>query len=348
MNNKIFLTLSLAILCAASCNKVPTEPESPDVTGFYVLNNGSWGNNDATLGIYDSVSKTLAGSAFSQVNGQKLGDLGQDMLKVGQHIYISVNGSKTIFVTDEDLKIVRSVTASEGGVTLSPRCLTSGGGKVYVTYYDGYLGEIDPETYAVRTVAVGPNPDGCAYLGGKVYTADSGGYLYPAYNNTVSVVDCATFKVEKTITVNVNPALVKACEGKVYVLSYGDYGMNPSMVQCIDAATGAVSDTGYDSPSSIDLCGDKLYVLCAGYDEQWNVKPGSVYVHDAGSNTRRGEFIKDGTQLSNSYSISAAGGYVFIGCSDYVNSGDIYVIDAETGRLYDKFDSQGINPQKVI
>ena len=96
------------------------------------------------------------------------------------------------------------------------------------------------------------------------------------------------------------------------------------------------------------LSRNMLYVLCAGYDENWNVKPGSVFVHDAARNTRIGELITDGTALNDSYSISATNEFIFIGCSNYVNFGDIFVISVSDGKLFDKFDSQGINPQRVI
>lgn len=348
MKHSILFSFAFLTLAAVSCDRVNNDPEVPEATGYYVLNNGSWGNNDSNIAVYDPETKAVTASAFSAANGVGLGDLGQDIMRVGDHIYIAVNGSQTVFVTDSDLKVIKAVTASEGGVTLSPRCLTCGGGKVYVTYYDGYLGEIDPETFAVRVTPVGPNPDGCAYLNGKVYVANSGGYLYPVYNNTASVVDCASFKEVSTITVNDNPALVKACGTKVYVSSFGNYATTAPMIQCIDTVTGSVTDTGYDSPSSMDICGDMLYVLCAGYDENWNVKPGSVFVHDAARNTRVGELITDGTALNDSYSISATNEFIFIGCSNYVNFGDIFVIGVSDGKLYDKFDSQGINPQRVI
>jgi hypothetical protein len=65
------------------------------------------------------------------------------------------------------------------------------------------------------------------------------------------------------------------------------------------------------------------------------------------TNKTLGTFVTDGTTLPNAYSISAtADGYVYVGCSDYVNTGDVYVFTPE-GKLHDKFDSQGMNPLKV-
>ena len=65
------------------------------------------------------------------------------------------------------------------------------------------------------------------------------------------------------------------------------------------------------------------------------------------ANKSLGAFVTDGTLLPNAYSISVArDGYVYVGCSDYVNTGDVYVFTSD-GKLHDKFDSQGLNPLKA-
>ena len=57
-----------------------------------------------------------------------------------------------------------------------------------------------------------------------------------------------------------------------------------------------------------------------------------------------GAFVTDGTILPKAYSISAASdGYIYVGCSDYVTTGDVYVLTS-SGTFHDKFDSQGLNP----
>jgi hypothetical protein len=88
----------------------------------------------------------------------------------------------------------------------------------------------------------------------------------------------------------------------------------------------------------------KLYILCGGYDEQWNPLPGRVFVHGESSLP----FVNDDTTFPNAYSISAtADGYICIGCSDYTNTGDVYIMNPD-GTLKTKFDSQGLNPIAVI
>ena len=69
--------------------------------------------------------------------------------------------------------------------------------------------------------------------------------------------------------------------------------------------------------------------------------------YNAADGKRIGEFVTDGTSLPKAYSLSATDDFVWVGCSDYKNNGDMYVFTKD-GNLYDKFDTQGINPIKVV
>ena len=346
--NRLILALGLCVaLC--SCDSSSKDDVTPVSSGTYILNNGNWGSNDSNIGIYSPSDKTFAADAFLAVNGQALGDLGQDITGLGEDIYIAVNGSQTIFVTDTDLKIRKQINAEKDGARLSPRYFATSGSKVYVTYYEGFIGEIAGDC-SVRLCAVGPNPEGMAVAGGNLYVANSGGMAYPAYNNTLSIVSISSFTEISTIEVNVNPAKVEASSDGtyVYVSSFGNYADVPAKLQVIAVEGGGVTDLDYASVSAIAKGpGDVLYILCGGYDENWNPLPGTVYKHDMKTNKPLGAFVTDGTVMQNAYSISVArDGYVYVGCSDYVNTGDAYVFTPD-GKLHDKFDSQGLNPLKA-
>ena len=346
--NKIIPAL---VLCLAlySCDNSSKDDVTPVSSGTYILNNGNWGSNDSNIGIYNPSDKTFTADAFRTVNGQNLGDLGQDITGLGNDIYIAVNGSQTIFVTDTDLKIKQQINADKDGARLSPRYFATSGSKVYVTYYEGFVGEISAD-YSVKLCTVGPNPEGLAVAGSNLYVANSGGMAYPEYNNTVSVVSISSFTESSVIEVNVNPAKVEASSdgAYVYVSSFGNYADVPARLQVITTADGKVSDLDYSSVSAIAKDkNDVLYILCGGYDENWNPLPGTVYKHDMKNNKALGAFVTDDTTMPNAYSISATSdGYVYVGCSDYKNTGDVYVFTSE-GKHHDKFDSQGLNPLKA-
>ena len=345
-----FLAAAAALVLTASCHREdPAEPV-PSLKGLLVLNNGNWGSNDASLTLFDPGKGTATGNMFYSANNQKLGDTGQDILNFGNELYIAVSGSKVVFVTDLELKIQAVVEASEKGAKLQPRSLAYSGGKVYVTYYEGFLGEIDPNTHSVRTTKVGPNPEGLAYAGGKLYVANSGGALYESgYNNTVSVVDAASFKEVSTITVNCNPQSVVAnSDGTlVYVSSWGNYADLQPKLQVINTATSKVSDTDYSDVKSIAMSKeDVMIVVTGGYDANWNIS-GTLWKHNAKTNSKAGKFTD--AVISPYYSLSAdpKTGSVFAGTSDYKTNGDVYYFDT-SGKQLAKFDSQGLNPLKCI
>lgn len=348
-NFKMILAIGLAVVFC-SCDNTSKDNIVPVSSGTYILNNGNWGGNDSNIGTYDTSDKTYAADAFKVSNSRNLGDLGQDIIGLGEDIYIAVNGSQIIFVTDADLKIKQEIIADNEGTRLSPRYFTTSADKVYVTYYEGYVGEISSD-HSVKLCPVGPNPEGVAVAGENIYVANSGGMAYPAYNNTLSVVSTSTFTEIKTIEVNVNPTKVEASSDGtyVYVSSFGNYADVPAGLQVISTSDGKVSNMDYAHVSTIAKgIDDVLYILCGGYDEYWNPLPGVVYKHDMKTNMPLGVFVTDGTTLPEAYSISATSdGYVYVGCSDYQTTGDVYVFTPD-GRLHDKFDSQGLNPLKAF
>ena len=345
---RIMLAASAALALAACRQDPPYMPET-GIQGAIVLNNGNWGSNDASIAVYSLADKTVAGGQFLAANNHLLGDLGQDIIAVGNEMYIAMNGSKVVFVTDMEFKVKKAIEAGHDGVKMAPRYLAEYNGKVYVTYYEGFLGEIDTRDYTIRTTAVGSYPEGLCISGGKAYVANSG----YGYDNTISVVDLASFKEEKKITVNQNPQYVVADkDGKtLYVCSWDAYDpmtyavTSPAKLQKVDLASGNVSDMDYsDVKCIVEGPDNKMFVAQGGYDENWQVC-GSIKVIDMAGGEDMGLFTND--RILNYYSLSYSNGYVFVGASDYKTNGDVYLYKAD-GTLVDKFDSQGLNPQKGL
>ena len=73
-----------------------------------------------------------------------------------------------------------------------------------------------------------------------------------------------------------------------------------------------------------------------------------MYRYDTVDGKDLGNFVTDGTTMPNAYSISFSKGHLWVGCSDYKTNGDVYLFDASTGKQVDRFDSQGLNPIKVV
>lgn len=345
-----FLYCATFVLLTSCVKSAPTPDPVPDpLEGCaIVLNNGNWGSNDACISLWDPTTGKVTPNEFFNVNNQHLGDLGQDIVRFKDEIYISVNGSQIIFVTDNALKIKTSITAKDSeGSPLSPRYFACSEDKLYVSYYEGYLGEIDPVTHKVRITAVGPNPEGAAYAGGKVYVANSGGYI-PGFCNTVSIVDAASFKEIATITVNTNPNLLCTdSQGtKLYVYSFGDYAAIQPKLQVVDLSTLKVkdldeyTDVKYIAPGREGI----LYVATGSYNASWQVC-GTIWKHDTATDRKLGKLTE--RNFDNFYSVSACGEYIFVGTGEYTSFGEVHPLTRD-GETCKSFDSQGINPIKCI
>ncbi len=352
--NKNFILALIAIILFqisfTSCDRDKPTPEVPLVTtGAYILNNGSFGQNNASLSLYNPDTKELSSNIFEKANnGKKLGDTAQDMVVYGKKMYIAVYNSKMIFVTDTTGKIIKEITHSENGNNLSPRMFTTYKNKVYVTYFEGYLAEIDTATFAVKTIKVGSNPEDVAVANGKIYVANSGGMDPNGFDKTLSVIDPISFTQIKKIDVGVNPNfLATDSQNDLYIITMGNYTPSiPKKLQKVDTKTDVVSDiTTISDPTWMYMgANDKLYIISSVYDEYYNTIS-EFYTYNAKDEVLEGKFITDGTKVEKAYYISAdpISGNVYIGSSDYKNNGDMYVFNSK-GVKIDKFDTQGINP----
>lgn len=360
MKKSAFIVAFATLFLLAACKPdAPQDPNNIDVD-LVILNNGAWGHNDANIANYKSDTKELQRQIFKTVNNKALGDLGQDMIKVGERYYIAVCGSKVVYECNPNMEVIREYVALHSdGYALSPRCLAEANGNVFVTYQEGYLGYLSilsDGNPSVSVKKVGPNPEGIAIAQGHIFISESGAYVKDEdgksiYNNTVSIYSLNNWTAwEETVTVNTNPQLLCASEDGnfIYVNSFGDYGMIPSMLQAINVNTLEVLDIDVPNVSTMAMgSGNRLMLLCGGYDSDWNPLPGSVTCVDASSAKVIGKFSD--TAVPQAYSISAdkESGYVFVGTSDYVSEGSVSVFDGN-GKFLGSTGCGGLNPQKVL
>lgn len=350
MKKNLLLIISLAvsgILIVSSCEKKPDPVPEPEVTvGAYILNSGNYGSNDSNLAFYNVETGNVSNGVFQKTNNKKLGDTAQDMIIFGSKMYIAVYNSQVIFVTDKDGKILDEIVVAGANANLSPRYLATYQDKVYVSFYEGYVGQIDTTSYDVKTVAVGANPDQIAVANGKLYVANSGGMSYPNYGKTVSVVNPAAMTLLKTLDVVDNPQYLEVDSQKdVYLISIGNYSDIAPTLQKINSYTDVVSVVAGISPTYMAMgANDSLYLVVSQYDAQWNVV-NDYYVYDAVTETLGGKFITDNTEVKNAYyiSVDSISNDVYIGSSDYISNGDMYIYTSK-GVLVKKFDTGGLNP----
>jgi DNA-binding beta-propeller fold protein YncE len=321
-----YINLILILLfVVTSCRKdvavfmnedIPVEPPSADgFAGFYLLNEGNMGSNKSTLDFFDYKTGVYQRNIYAAANPsvpKEMGDVGNDIRIYGSRLYAVINASNKVEVMD-------AKTAKKIGQIEIPNCRYIKFDKefAYVTSYagpieinpnytqKGYVAKIDTASLAViDKCIVGFQPDELEITGGKIYVANSGGYMGAGntekYERTVSVIDLVSFKEEKRIDVDYNLHHIKADNrGDLWVTSRGDYKQLPSRLYFIDKAQQKVTDTLPIAASNFFLDGDSLYV----YSTEWSYVSYSNVISYAVVNTRTREvvsnsFITDGTDRS--------------------------------------------------
>ena len=347
----------LAIICFFSCRSeteiFPPEeekiddPEFTSIKGFYLLNEGNMGSNKSTLDFYDYETGTYHRNIYAVVNPtvpKELGDVGNDLKIYGSKMYAVINSSNKVEVMD-------AKTAKRIGQIDIPNCryIKFHNGFAYITSFAGpieinpnfeqlgYVAKVDTATLRVIDECLtGFQPEELEIVDNMLYVANSGGYMFPNYENTLSVIDLTTFKEVKRIEVAVNLHRVRADKhGNLWVTTRGDYFTEPSRLYCIDTQTDKVTDIIEVTISNFHIDDDKLY-LCSS---EWNylsmsyeTNYGIVDVSNKQIITHN--FITDGTenQIKRPYGITVnpVTKDIFVtDAKDYVAPGTLYCFDKD-------------------
>ncbi|WP_312766141.1 DUF5074 domain-containing protein [Epilithonimonas sp.] len=245
-------------------------PENTAIKGFYLLNEGNMGTNKATLDFFDYTTGTYHRNIYSEINPEvvkELGDVGNDIKIYGSKMYAVINVSNKIEVLDtKTAKRIKTIQLQ------NCRYMTFKDGKAYASSYAGPVSldpnapigkvvEIDTLSLSIkREVIVGYQPEEMQVVGNNLYVANSGGYRFPNYDRTVSVVDLNTFTETKKIDVAINlHHIAKDDDGDLYVSSRGDYYTIPSSLFLVDSKTGTVKKDFKIAVSEMTIVNDKLY-----------------------------------------------------------------------------------------
>lgn len=324
-------------------------PEYTVVAGFYLLNEGNMGSNKSTLDYYDFETGAYRRNIYAEANPdmpKELGDVGNDLRIYGGKLYAVVNCSNKVEVMDAS-------TARRLGQLDIPNCryIRFHEGYAYVTSYAGpvelnpeyrqrgFVARIDTATLQITgTCTVGYQPDELAVIGNRLYVANSGGYMFPHYESTVSVIDIPSFAEIRRIEVASNLHRLRADRyGNLWIASRGDYHTKASRLYRINTTDNNTPVDSLDiAVSNFWLAGDSLYLLgvrqgSAGVPNETIY--GIVDVRKKEIVTRN--FITDGTERT----IRSA-----YGLAVHPHTGDIYIADARNhlspGTLY-CFDKEG-------
>lgn len=321
---------------------------------MYILSEGLFNQNNSTLARHSFTSNTTTPNYFEALNKRGLGDTANDMALYEDRLYIVVNVSSQIEVIDwkTGLSITHISVLQENGSSRQPRSIAFGGEKAYVCCFDGSVVRIDLNTLVIdATLQVGRNPDGICVQNGKLYVSNSGGLDTDGIgpDNTVSVIDIATFSKIKEVVVGYNPGKIVAGWGETVLLitrgsnvEEGDYRLIE-----IDATYDVVNHTFEEKALNFAVNDELIYL----YDYQYSTNQTDYKVLN--QRTRQvvsDSFIADGTSISTPYGIfvNPYNGNVYItDAYSYNVKGDVLCFNPH-GQLQYRIDNVGMNPNTIV
>lgn len=344
-NKWSFLLLS-ALSIVFSCKKNDSPPPvTPAVTtGVYTLDQGIFGHNNTVLTYYDFSTGIPTTDFFKSVNGFGLGDTGSDFIIYGGKLYIVMNVSGYVAVSNSSTaKFMDTINFKNAGVNRGPENVIAYGNKVFVSSSDGTVAVIDTTTLAIdKFITVGTNPAQMAISGTHLYVSNTGA-ISGNYDSTLSIIDLTALAETGKITVGINPGSIAAdSSGNIYVACTGDYvSTAPSLVK-VSVASNKVVLTVDSIVGSLRYYNNTL-LTTGGYLGAANT--GILNTSDL--TATRASFVTDGTIIANPYGldIDPATGDVYVcDAKDYTSSGAVFCFDKTGKQKFNFSTAPGITP----
>jgi hypothetical protein len=211
----------------------------------------------------------------------------------------------------------------------------------------GAVYRIDLSTKTVKdTVNVGYQPEGLVAVDGNLYVANSGGVNPNGYENSVSIINTANFKVTGDITLPTHKnlqSIVADDDGNIWVSSFGDYYSVHSGFAKIDLATNEVTEI--NTTVSTDLWFDQYSkrILFIGSDKEWDWtatdKQYTLYFYNKELDRSTGIVLGSGSlkDIKHPYAVASdpQTGDLFIGdSSDGKSPGTLFYLSESNTAMY--------------
>jgi hypothetical protein len=317
---------------------------------IFVLNEGSMGSNNSTLDFLRFSDGSYITGAFKKMNpsvGAGLGDVGNDIAIKNDEVWMVINNSGLVEVVSakDETEIAAIAVPTPRSIAFDDTYayVTSWAGAFATGTYDenynyiitdsknpkGVVYRINLSTKKVDgNVEVGYQPEGIAYYNGNLYVANSGGIasqLPPdySYDKTLSIIDTKSFKVTKTVDVEVNLKNVYSDgNGNIYVTTLGNYWSVHSGLFMLSASNPTSPKHIGDYVSISSICGDTVYCIGTDSEFDWSVP-----------HSYKGWTFKNGTKsdwnttidVTTPYSLLVLNADAFLvgDAGDYFNPGNV-------------------------
>ena len=233
--------LPLFIVCFFwSCNDDEPIREIPKgQDGFFVVNEGAFGNSNASLSFFDRENGVMNNNIFNATNGFDLGDQAQSMTLFDTLAFVVVQNSGKIEVMHR--QTFESLATIDDDIT-SPRYLTVvDNEKAYISdWVDGFSGVLHvldiPSFEITSTINIGAGPNEITLDGNTAYVALNGGF---GNDNRIAVLNTTTDAITGYLETRDNPNVVVLVNNKLWIAGRGKTAYNPDF--SIDEANSAKS-----------------------------------------------------------------------------------------------------------
>ena len=228
----------MLIIFLVSCVEQPVgnpqnTVDSVGLKGVFVLCEGLWGMDNASLSVYNFDNGKLTNDYFGiQNNGLRLGDLANDIVVASDTVLIAVSGTKTI----ESFRL--STGKSLGRIILEGRscprkiCVINDSIGFFTDLYDNSIIEFNYKKMELtgNRIIVGPAPEGICSASNNIFVANSGYGDYMADKplaGTVSVIELKSKTVIKSL-INL-PNVIDVFYNRQFNRLYAVYNNLPSL-----------------------------------------------------------------------------------------------------------------------
>lgn len=350
MNARILL-FTLLTAGVISCSDEPVDTGNLNFTkgsGIFISCEGNFMYGNASLSFYDKEKKQVYNSVFPFRNGVPLGDIAQSLASDGEHLFIVLNNSGKIIVTD---LLTMEQTGNIDGL-ISPRyILFVNNEKAYISdLYAKGITMFKPVTLkktgfislpAGKKNSLGHSTEFFVQVNNLVFVSCW------SYDNQIMVIDPLYDAVIDSITVPYQPKkMVLDCNNKIWVINDGDYGQGsddagkPSLVR-IDPVSRKIDTkiiwkykNGYLMDIRTNPAKDTLYIVAG------NLYKMAVSVTSLPEDI---PFIKAGKHVFYSLGVDPVTGEIYLAdVIDYSQAAMVYRY-SRAGLPVDSF-RVGVNP----